>query len=183
MNPTSSFRVVKYYMVFRNYTNRGHQKPSLTSDTLKLFTDASGVACAGIMDTEWFTVEFPSSWSDTNIAAKELLPIVLAIKLWSRTITNRRIKLYTDNEAVVAVINKTTSRDSLLMSLIRDLVSVCLCKNILFRACHVPGKDNTLADLLSRLQVHRAHQLAPRLAPTPLTVPADWLPWQQQQVT
>ena len=106
------------------------------------------------MDNDWFALGVPAPWSDTKIAAKELLPIVLAIKLWSRALTNSQVKLYTDKEAVVTVFNETKSKDPFLMSISRDLVSVCLSENFLFRACHIPGENNPWADLLSHLQVH-----------------------------
>jgi hypothetical protein len=41
------------------------------------------------------------------------------------------------------------------MIFVRRLVLACLKFNILFRAKHVPGAKNTLADALSRLQVSK----------------------------
>ena len=74
---------------------------------------------------------------------------------------NQRILFYTDNAALVDIINKTTSRDPTIMVLARQLVLACLKFNILFRAQHVPGVHNTLADALSRLQVSKFKELAP----------------------
>ena len=59
---------------------------------------------------------------------------------------NQRIIFFTDNAALVDVINKTTSRDPVIMGLVRQLVLACLKFNILFRAAHVPGLENHLAD-------------------------------------
>lgn len=55
---------------------------------------------------------------------------------------------------VVHVI-KQTSQDPYLLSLIRKMVLICLRNNILFRAKHIPGVQNGLADGLSRLQVNK----------------------------
>ena len=53
---------------------------------------------------------------------------------------------YTDNAASVDIINKATSRDVTVMIFVRRLVLACLKYNILFRARHVPGVKNVLAD-------------------------------------
>lgn len=59
----------------------------------------------------------------------------------------------TDNENIVYVINKQTSKDPRLLGLLRTLVLICLKNNILFRALHIEGARNILTDSLSRLQV------------------------------
>ncbi len=59
------------------------------------------------------------------------------------------------DEALVKIINRTTSQNPTVMIFVRQLVLACLKLNILFRAKHVPGAKNTLADALSRLQVSK----------------------------
>ena len=46
--------------------------------------------------------------------------------------------------------------------------------NVLFRAIHLPGRENILADCLSRQQVKQAHQLYPELNKVPVDVPLTW---------
>ena len=65
------------------------------------------------------------------------------------TIKNKRALFYSDNESVVHVINKQTSKHKDLLALVRQLVFICLSQNIYFRARHVPGRHNVLADGLS----------------------------------
>ena len=43
--------------------------------------------------------------------------------------------------------------------------------NLILR--HIPGHDNTSADLLSRLQVHRFFDLNPSAAETPTPLPPE----------
>ena len=74
---------------------------------------------------------------------------------------NRCILFLTDNEALVYVINNQSCRDKNLMFFVRKLVLICLQRNILFKAKHVRGVYNTLADSLSRLQVDTFKRLAP----------------------
>ena len=73
---------------------------------------------------------------------------------------DRCITFFTDNEALVHVINKSTCTDTSLMIFLRTckLVLVCLKHNILFKAKHISGFKNTLADALSRLQDRTFHE-------------------------
>ena len=71
----------------------------------------------------------------------------------------------------MAIINKQTSKEPSIMTLLRKLVLTCLRFNILFVARHVAGRDNTLADKLSRLQITEFHRLASWCQNCPTTVP------------
>lgn len=61
------------------------------------------------------------------------------------------------------------------MKLVRRLVLVTLSQNILFKAKHIPGKSNTLADHLSRFKFQEAFRIAPHLNPSQTVVPKDLL--------
>ena len=148
-----------------------------SSSSLKLYSDASGKAYAAVLGSHWLQGKFPDEWLQTNIAIKELLPIVLSVKMWGLTLANKRILFFTDNEAIVSVINKQSSKEPTIMSLIRSLVVSTLTFNIQFRAKHIPGRHNTIADLLSRCQVEKARSIAPWLDPEPVHLPQEWLPW------
>ena len=92
---------------------------------------------------------------------------------------DRCITFFTDNEALVHVINTSTCRDTSLMIFVRacKLVLVCLKHNILFKAKHISGFKNTLADALSRLQIERFKKLAPAyMDPMPTAIPSHLLP-------
>lgn len=71
------------------------------------------------------------------------------------------------------VINKQSCRDKELMFFVRRLVLVCFSRNIVFKAKHIPGVRNKLADSLSWLQLQTFHQLAPAyMHPSPTEIPA-----------
>ena len=150
----------------------------LTSSTLHLYTDPSGALGFGaVFGDQWCYSEWPESWKTCNIAVLEFYPIVLSVLLWGHRMKNKWVLFFTDNEALVHVINKNSCRDPLLMSFVRKLVLSCLTHNILFRACHVPGIHNNLADSLSSLQIQRFQQLAPaHMHPTPTVVPPAMQP-------
>ena len=77
--------------------------------------------------------------------------------------------------AVVHIINKQSSPCPRIMHLLRLLVLECLKHNVCFRAVHVPGALNDIADSLSRFQMSRfrcvapqADQIATPLPPLPM---------------
>ena len=74
---------------------------------------------------------------------------------------NKCVCFVTDNSALVEVINRQTSKHTLTMLLVRDLVLTSLKHNILFRARHIAGVNDSCADLLSRLQVNPFKQIFP----------------------
>ena len=152
-----------------------------SSDVLNLFSDASGFAFRAVFRDAWLQGIFPDTQQDDHISVKELLPIVLAVRVWSHLFRDSRILLFTDNTAVVEVINKQTSKHPPLMHLVRQLVVTCLQFNIAFRAKHIPGKHNQLADMISRLQMDSARRLRPSLDAEPTTSPTHWLPWEPVQ--
>ena len=88
-----------------------------------------------------------------------MFPIVVSISIWASKLENKCILLHTDNQGLVEVINKKTTKDKKLLALLRELVLQCLKHNILFRAIHMPGVLNVKADALSHLQVTKFKSL------------------------
>ena len=130
------------------------------SHTLNLYTDATAsLGFGAIFGPYWCYGSWPEHWKSLNIAVLEFCPIVLSVLLWGDLMRNQRIIFFTDNAALVDVINKTTSRDPVIMGLVRRLVLACLKFNILFRAAHVPGIENHLADYRFP-HLHGQHQRA-----------------------
>ena len=121
--------------------------------TLQLYTDASNIGFRGFLMDQYFHGIWPMEWQLYHITIKELFPIVLAVELWAEHLQNKCIVFHTDNRAVVDIINKQTSKDKTIVSLIRRLVVQCLQFNILFKSEHIPGISNGLADNLSRQQI------------------------------
>ena len=93
-----------------------------TPSFIELYTDAAGSKNYGaILDQHWFFGPFPDTWQSFNITFLELVPIALAVRLWSRHISNRwSIVFDTNNAALVSIINQQTSKHKLVIILIRD---------------------------------------------------------------
>ena len=144
-----------------------------SSYSLRFYTDSAQSSGYGlIFGTQWAYGTWPDSWKDHHISFLEFFPIVLGFCLWCSQLKNKRVVFITDNESIVYIINKQTAKDPKLLSLLRTLVLICLRNNILFRARHIKGARNILADSLSRLQVDKFKALAPGMNPelTPLPV-------------
>ena len=104
-----------------------------------------------------------SAVQNLPITFKELFPIVLAFKIWGPNFSNKCIVLHSDNYAVVHILNKQTSKDTAIMSLVRKFVILCMRYNILTKAEHIPGSRNILPDLLSRFQIRDFKNRAPQM--------------------
>ena len=75
-----------------------------------------------------------------------------------------------DNEAIVAILNKQTSKFPHIMQFVRFL-SCSVKSNIGFCAGYIEGKLNDIADALSRFQMERFRSLAPAAEPKGIAVP------------
>ena len=103
------------------------------SDQLQLFTDSAGgsqFGCAAILGCCWSFLRWPSVWSDSavlkDITFLELVPIVLAFHLWGALLQNKKIVLRSDNQALIFILNKKSSKSGRVMHILRPLVlKVC----------------------------------------------------------
>ncbi|KAK3099735.1 hypothetical protein FSP39_008685 [Pinctada imbricata] len=144
----------------------------VSSQKLNLYTDASGkLGFAAVLGSEWFVGHWIEEHQTYQIAIKELFPIVLALEIWGPILANRKILFFSDNMAVIEIINKQSSKDKTIMRLIRRLVLCALQYNIVFRAKHIAGKLNVIADNLSRFKFQEAKTLAPWLKLQPTIIP------------
>ena len=137
-----------------------------TSKSLNLFTDAAG--------SLGYATIFGNHGS--QYYGLRIFPIVLAIEIWGSIIRDRYVVFFSDNQAVVEIINRQTSKDRSVMVLLRHFVLCTLEHNILFHAKHIAGSLNRESDALSRLQVEKFRFLAPYADEQPTTVPAHLQP-------
>lgn len=142
-----------------------------------LHTDASAsVGFGAVWGSQWFFGTWPEG-KTCNIAVLELFPIVLAMHMMDSRVSDMTIKVYTDNIALVSVINRLYSRDSLLRRLVRPLVRICLASNINITAAHIPGKDNVGPDMLSRGMINNFRRTFPQMNAAPVQIPLQLLGW------
>ena len=102
---------------------------------VQLYTDASGsIGYGAVYEKQWFLGSWPEPWLGYNITVLELYPIVAAVAVWGHMWRNRSVHFSSDNEAVVNKINKQTSKEHHVMTLLRKLVLTCLTDNVKFTA-------------------------------------------------
>lgn len=148
-----------------------------TSQTLQLYTDSAGsIGFGAVFGRHWFHGRWPDNWKSFNIALLELFPIVIAVHIWGSLMADKRVIFFSDNAAVVDIVNNQTSKHQGIMVLLRDLVLSCLRHNILFRARHIPGLINSRADYISRSQVAKFKAISPEADQLPTPVPENLMP-------
>ena len=148
----------------------------LSPSSIYFYTDAAkSLGYGAYIQNCWFSKLWPSAWnSSQTITFLELIPIVLDLETWGSLFKDKEVIIHTDNLPLVSCINNQTSVEGLVMVLIRRLVLQALVCNIIFKAVHIKGHENILADSLSRLQVQKFHQLHPDADKLPRNlVPAD----------
>jgi len=163
----------EYYIPERFWTS---------NNVLELFTDAAGnpdLGCAAYFSGKWVQFRWPKDWANmefmTDLSFLELIPIILALYCWLDHFSIMKILFRTDNEALVSVINKRTAKSKWVMKLVRPLVLFTLCNQTQFKAKHIPGKNNVIADSLSRFQMNRFREVAKKADQMPAQVPIKFL--------
>ena len=130
-----------------NYLSFFLEETWYSSTILEVYTDASGTLGFGaIFGSRWCFGKRPATWSYRNNAILEFYPMVLSLYLWGQAMRDRCILFFTDNESLVHVINKQSSKDKSLMFFVRKLILICLEYSIVFKAKHIAHVKNRLAD-------------------------------------
>ena len=93
------------------------------------------------------------------------------MQLWGCSLSNKKVLFHIDNQAVVAILNKKSSKSKNVMTLIRKLVLVTIKYNILIKAQYIPGKLKNIADALSRFNWQLFVELAAMAANEPTEIP------------
>ena len=145
---------------------------------VQLYTDAAGEVgcgawCGAWWGAHWLQLKWATAaaWKGIPITQKEVLPAVLACTVWGHQWKAKRLQLYCDNEAAVAVLNAGYSRDPLIMHLLRSLFFVKAYFDLDLWAVHIPGKDNVVADAISRDDLTTVFSQVPTISPRPTPIP------------
>ena len=165
------------------------------AETVEMWSDASGSWGAGAWcGQQWCQI----AWSDwptfvgAVIAAKELLPIIVAVAVWGWGWRGQTVKCHCDNQAVVDAIKGGYCRDPAMAHMLRCLFYLEARHEIRLIAVHVPGVQNGAADAISRNKLKTFFSLVPQAQPEPQQYPQalveglvvqrlwsynDWMTW------
>ena len=153
-------------------------RSTVTAQELNFYSDASAneqLGYGAVFNNEWLFNQWEPNYirsCSPSIEYLELYALVAAILTWGRKLKNKRIVVFCDNLSVVSMIQNTTSKCKNCMYLIRLLVLSGLVDNRRVFAKHVRGRDNHLADSLSRLNIQKFWNRAPitmNKYPTPVS--------------
>lgn len=146
------------------------------SSTLELYSDACKNSFGAYFSGDWLLGSFNDHGIpiSRSITFKELYAITAAVNTWATHLAGYNILFHCDNMSVVNILSTGTSKCQHIMSLVRYLFYVCAKHNIMLRAVHIPGVQNSWADALSRLQVDKFLSSCPHASPQPTPViPVD----------
>jgi len=167
---------LRWWNVFVTHWNGISFSLSDSSPDFCIETDASGSwGCGAWCDGLWFQYKWPADWALIGIMAKELVPIFFSCVVWGSKLSRRRVQFKCDNLALVQAINKGSSKDNMVMHLLRCLWFFTAYFDISITATHLPGVLNTSADMLSRNQLCQFHHLHPDTSFVPAFLPPSLL--------
>jgi len=128
------------------------------SPSMSLFTDASGTLGWGAYwSGHWIQAHWSPDQVPRDIVWKELFVIASALNTWGHQWPQKKVMVHCDNSAVVDIWKKGTTNCPEAMALVRMLYFCTAQHNIHVLVTHVAGTDNSIADALSRFQVHHFH--------------------------
>ncbi len=167
-----------WWHVFAAHWNGSSLLVSKESPQTTLTSDASGQwGCGAWHNTQWFQLAWDQRTQDWHIAAKELIPIVIAAVIWGAQWKGKRVLAQCDNTAVVAVLNTRYAKDVVLMRILRCLFFVEAHFQFSLTSTHIPGVHNVLADDLSRNRLPSFLSHMPNANRTPSLLPTSLLQW------
>ena len=138
-----------------------------------MYTDASKtIGFGGWCNNDWFHGIWPDMfWKAKNIAVLELFPILVGLELWKDRFSDKVVNIYTDNKALVPVVEKLYCKDPEIRRILRPIALSCMQNNILLIPVHIKGDENTRADLLSRNRIMHFREMYPSMSRYPTQLP------------
>jgi len=127
--------------------------------------------CGAIFDKKWLQWQWPLSWAPLGIKVKELIPILLSYAIWGPIFAKHTILFKCDNSSMVAAVNKGSSKEVMVMHLLRYLWFFVAYYDIVVVAKHIPGVINSSADHLSRNHMSLFFSSNPQADPAPTPLP------------
>ena len=103
---------------------------------------------------------------DVSIMAKKLVPIVLSCAVWGTSLSRYCTEFQCDNLSLAEAINKGSSKDVMVMHLLRCLWFFQLFFNLNIVALYIPGVLNTAPDMISRNQTEKFLLMYPQYSHT-----------------
>ncbi len=122
------------------------------SHTMKMYSDASKKGFGGCYGSKWVQGSWPENRRNYHINILEMYPVMALIEIFGHKFRNSVIKFHCDNSSVVHIVNKQSSKDEVIMVMVRKMALKLLELKTQFIAVHIPGVTNCLSDAISHFQ-------------------------------
>ncbi len=149
------------------------QQSRKVNPDVTLTSDASGSwGCGAFSNTDWFQYQWPPSTQDYHITTKELIPIVIAMAIWGPAWQNNPFCAAATTKPLSASLIQVLAETPRLWDSCAACTSLLQKFNLLISAVHLAGKNNSLADALSRNNLAFFLHHYPQANRTPTNIPA-----------
>ena len=142
----------------------------LSTPQATIQTDVWG--CGAFWQGAWFQWQWPKERQSMTIMAKEMVPIVLSCAVWGRHLSRKTVIIQCDNTGVVAAVRKGSSKEAMVMCLLRYLWFFVAYYDINIT---IPGASNEAADNLSRFNMHSFFLSNPQANLLPAPLPQEFM--------
>ena len=153
-----------------------------TADEVDVYSDASknpDLGMGGVCGKSWMFKQWERHFiieEDPSIEYLELYALLSTVINWIHRFRNKRIIIFCDNMSVVYMVNNTSLKCKNCMVLIRKLVLTSMIYNVRIYARYVSTRENTRADMLSRLKIMAFKQMFKDIDENPTDLPSELWP-------
>ena len=123
--------------------------------SIHAYVDATLTQLGGAWGKRVYAVKIPLELGNNlSITHFEMFNITVALKLWGHSWRDKVVCIHCDNQGAVTVCGSGRTRYPFLNLCLHSLWLTAACFNIQLRVVHIPGRDNQIADALSRNTFH-----------------------------
>ena len=132
------------------------RRPSVFQE---VFIDATLQAVGGVWGTKAYSEPLPTELIGLSITLLEMYNILIALRVWGVDWKDKCTLIRCDNESAVVVCTSGRTRDPFLNFCLREIWFITAKFNIELRVTHIRGRDNGIADALSRGKTEKLRDL------------------------
>ena len=125
--------------------------PGATEPEHVIYVDSSLFAFDGVCGHQAYHLPLSQDLQGSNISFLELLNIYVALQYWAVRFQGSSVLIHCDNMAAVYTLTYFRAASPALSAVARNIWSLLVKFNITAEVKHIPGKNNGIADRLSRL--------------------------------